>query len=175
MAPRLQKWFREDQAEKRKYLRLAAVVPVKFQIVSVPVKFQIMSEDYSQTVSGPFDGFIKNVGRGGLCVESKPLKMEKVHDFVSEKTRLKLMVNLPDVGPIEGYGIVRWIQRRKDPLKDKFRFGVAYEDFPEAHRDRLIKYTLRSWKKRVVKNFVLIILAATVLTLSILVLYIIKG
>lgn len=175
MVSLLQKWFREGQAEKRKYLRLAAAVPVKFQIVSIPVKFQIMSGDYSQTISGPFDGFIKNVGRGGLCVESKPLKIEKVHDFVPEKTRLKLMVSLPDLGPIEGCGIVRWIQKHKNPLKDKFRFGVVYEDFPEAHRDRLIKYALRSWKKRAVKNFILIILAVTVLTLSILVLYLIKG
>lgn len=152
-----------DYPEKRKYLRLDA---------NIKLTFQIMNQDCAETPSGPFEGSTRNVGRGGICVHSKPLKIVKAAEFAPDITKIKLTLTLPGAYTVEGSGIVRWIQSGENISRHGFYFGVCYENFDEPQRDRLVKYALYSWRKRRIRIFILTFAAAAVSILSALAWYI---
>ena len=152
-----------DYPEKRKYLRLDT---------NIKLTFQIMNQDCTETLSGPFEGSTRNVGRGGICVHSKPLKILDGAEFAPDITKVKLTITLPGAYTVEGCAAVIWIQPSKDILKHGFYFGVCYKNFDEPQRDRLVKYALYSWRKRQIKIFLLTFAAATVSILSILAWYV---
>lgn len=88
--------------DKRKYVRLNTVFPVEFNIVN----------DSKETVSPLVQGFTRNVGRGGMCIEVKVEKDKDSVNLIPEKTKVKLIINIPSSSfATDSYATVRWVKK----------------------------------------------------------------
>ncbi len=114
-------------AERRKFVRLTYVLPVEFYLVS---------PDHQKRLTGLLQGFTRNVGKGGLCLEVNNLEERRVIMALSGQAELLLYINLPfNQSPVETYGRVTWF-KKLDSYPHKFRLGISYLniDLPEVSR-----------------------------------------
>jgi c-di-GMP-binding flagellar brake protein YcgR len=135
--------------DKRKYVRLNTVFPVEFNIVN----------DNKETVSPLVQGFTRNVGRGGMCIEVKVEKDKDSVNFIPEKTKVKLIINIPSNSfATDSYATVRWVKKIPEYILDTYIFGVEYDEI-ETDNQRMIERHVR-WihmRPKVISAFVLIL------------------
>ncbi|MEA3369411.1 MAG: hypothetical protein U9Q24_03560 [Candidatus Ratteibacteria bacterium] len=114
-------------AERRKFVRLTYVLPVEFYMVS---------PDHQKRLTGLIQGFTRNVGKGGLCLEVNNLEERRALRALSGQAELLLYINLPfNQSPVETFGRVAWF-KKLDSYPHKFLLGVSYlnSDLPEVSR-----------------------------------------
>ena len=84
--------------DKRKYLRLKTVFPIEFNTV----------DKDKEPLSAVIQGFTRNIGKGGMCIEAKLEKDKKLFDVIAGKTMLRLIINIPTSAfATDSYAIVR--------------------------------------------------------------------
>ena len=148
-----------EKIEKRKYIRLDTVFPIEFQLVS--------KED-RRPLSELYEGFTRNVGRGGMGIFAKTLKQkdEEFFNFVPRETKLKVIINIPlDKEPIESLATVEWIEKQPGPIVDTYLFGISYDFINEVEYEKIISYV--KWlhlRPKVISAIIVLLVIAFVLS-----------
>ena len=141
-------------AERRRYVRLKTIFPVEFQFIDA---------DKNPT-SYIFQGFTRNVGKGGMCIEARTQKGRDIFKFVPGGTKLKLLINIPsNMLAIRSYATVRWVDKDSESALDTYRFGVEYDEI-ESDDQKMIEQHV-SWlhrRPRVLFAFFILLLIITI-------------
>ncbi len=127
--------------EKRKYIRLNTIFPVEFQVID--------RED-RKPLSDIYEGFTRNVGKGGMGIFVKTKKEANIFNFVPHETKLRVIINIPlDKEPIESFATVEWIEKQSDPILDTYYFGISYDFINELEYEKIESYVrwlrLKPW------------------------------
>lgn len=136
--------FNKTEKEQRKYLRLDTVFPVEFQFI----------DENRNPTSSIFQGFTRNVGRGGMSIEVKSEKNRDVFKFIPDETRLGLIINIPSSAlATKSYAVVRWSKKISEYILDTHIFGVEYEEIEPANKSMIERHV--TWISRKSKFFLL--------------------
>jgi len=115
--------------DKRKYVRLNSMFPVEFQII-----------DEAKNPKTPLlQGFTRNVGKGGMCIEIKSEKDKIPFDSIPGETKAKVIINIPSSQlATETYATVRWSKKISEYALDTHIFGIQYDEI-ESDNQRMIE------------------------------------
>jgi c-di-GMP-binding flagellar brake protein YcgR len=149
---------KNPKKDNRKYVRLDMIFPVEFNVVDKDRK----------PVSAIMQGFTRNVGKGGMCIESKFEKNKKFFDIVPGKTVLKLVINIPSSSfATDSYAVVKWVKKVSEYIFDTYMFGVEYEEIDTDNQKMIERHVL--WLHR--KPKVLLIFFVALLIFAVLLTY----
>ncbi len=146
-------------AERRKFVRLTYVLPIEFYLVS---------PDHQKRLTGLIQGFTRNVGKGGLCLEVNNLEEHRVIMALSGQAEFLLYINLPfNQSPIETYGRVTWF-KKLDSYPHKFLMGISYlnTDLPEVNRPVRFAKAVRCFHRAIAGFIIFLFLGLTCLSFS---------
>jgi len=150
--------MKQRKNNSRKYLRLNTVFPVEFNAVDQDKK----------PISAVTQGFTRNVGKGGMCIEAKFEKNKEPLAIVSGKTVLRLVINIPSSSfATNSYAVVRWVKKVSEYIFDTYIFGVEYNEIDTDNQKMIERHVL--WLYR--KPKVLFILFLTALIFAVLITY----
>ena len=120
-----------NYADKRRYVRLGTIFPVEFQLV----------DKERNPVSYIFQGFTRNVGKGGMCVEAKAERGRQVFEFIPGVTKIKAIINIPaNTFAVKAYATVRWVKKISEPVLDTYLFGIEYDEIESDSQKRIERY-----------------------------------
>lgn len=149
--------MKKELAEKRRYIRLNTVFPIEFQFV----------DEKKEPSSYIFQGFTRNVGKGGICIEAKTEKGRNIFNLLPNKTKVKLIINIPSSAfATKSYATVRWSEKISEYMLDTHIFGVEYDEIESDNQKMIERYVLWLHRKPriLLAIFILSIIAAVVLT-----------
>ncbi len=129
---------RTQKREQRKYPRMHQAFLVKFQPL----------DENGRPWGNIFQGFTKNVAKGGMLIESRVDKKQKPLKFTANKSKLKLLISIPpDSVPIDSTATVRWSTKVSEPAFDTCFFGVEYDQIGNAQQRMMQRYINRLRRK----------------------------
>ena len=122
--------------ERRKYLRLDTVFPVRFRLESSDGK----------TVLSPWlQGFTGDVGKGGICLSVNNLKADNLKE-ISSGCRIALEVDLPVFArPIKAYAASTWA-KELSVEEGKYLIGLRYLFIDPGQNNKIMRY---AWGKKI--------------------------
>ena len=150
-----------DREEKRHYIRLNTVFPIEFQLVS--------KEDRNP-ISELYEGFTRDIGKGGMGISAKVLKDRdrEFFNFIPHETKLKVIINIPlDKESIESFATIEWIEKQPGPIIDTYFFGISYDFINELEYEKIVSYV--NWlrlRPKLAIALIILLLAAFVFSLS---------
>ena len=104
--------------ERRKFVRLKAIVEVKYVVIGKPGQMKVFS---------------KNVSAGGLCI--------LMEERLDKDTPLQLHIKIPDLKePIRALGRVVWQQESDQP--GKLNTGVEFVGISDFDRFNINRYVM---------------------------------
>ncbi len=120
------------EVEKRQYVRMSTVFPVELQV---------FSSAGERKPSRLLQGFTRDIGSGGLCIELKSFELETEDLLHLPNAHLKLTIN-PVFSPTPIYASARiaWLKKEEGLLPAKFLIGAAYTEIDERSRMRILNY-----------------------------------
>jgi c-di-GMP-binding flagellar brake protein YcgR len=144
--------------KNRKYLRLNSIFPVEFNVVN----------QEKTPVSAVMQGFTRDVGKGGMCIEVKFEKNRDAFEIHPGKTILRLVINIPsNILATDSYAVVKWVEKESEYIFDTYIFGVEYQEIDTDNQRMIERHVL--WLYR--KPRVLFVLFLTALLISVLFTY----
>ena len=150
--------MKQEKDNNRKYLRFNTVFPVEFNTVDKDKK----------PVSALMQGFTRNIGKGGMCIEAKFEKNKEPLDISPGKTMLRLVINIPSSAfATDSYAVVRWVKKVSERIFDSYILGVEYDEIDIDNQKMIERHVL--WLYR--KPKVLFILFLTALIFAVLFTY----
>jgi c-di-GMP-binding flagellar brake protein YcgR len=149
--------MKRSEDSNRQYIRLNTVFPVEFHTV----------DDIKNPTSSMLQGFTRDVGKGGMCIEVKSMKGEVPFNIVPGTTKVKLFINIPsDTFPTECYAIVRWVKKISEYVFDTYSFGCNYDEIEPDNQKMIERHVVWLQKKpKIVFIFTMVILAIAILLL----------
>ena len=137
--------------ERRRYVRLETVFPVEFRIIS---------RETGEDISGLQQGFTRNIGRGGMCLEVNEVEDGLAKKIHSPDSDLMVYINMPHKEqPITARARIRWDKKITDNYPNKYLFGIEYVEIDDLTRKLILGYARQ--RRRRPK-----IIAATILFLA---------
>ena len=120
------------EVEKRQYVRMGTVFPVELQV---------FSNAGGQKSSRLLQGFTRDIGSGGMCIELKSFELETEELLRLPNAYLKLTIN-PVFSPTPIYASARiaWLKKEENVLPVKFLIGASYTEIDERSRVRILNY-----------------------------------
>ena len=127
-----------QKREQRKYPRTHQAFLVKFQPL----------DENDKPWGGIFQGFTKNIAKGGMLIESRIDKKQEPLKFTPNKSKLRLLISIPPNSvPIDSTATVRWSTKVSEPAFDTCFFGVEYDQIDNAQQRMIQRYINRLRKK----------------------------
>jgi len=125
-----------DKKEKRKYIRLDTVFPVEFRLVN-PTG-EVFLTDWLQ-------GFTRNIGRGGICLEINKIHPEFIKFLETKQAKLVLKIDMPvRKNPVNAVAHTVWIKTdAENPVKHIM--GLNYEEIDPRSNKAVFYY---AWTKK---------------------------
>lgn len=141
--------------QEREYMRLEFAFPVEFQKEEEPKEHEFNIHQ----------GFTKNISKSGMCIETLTVRGKKLEDLIPNKTKLKLIMNIPSEAQATiARATVRWVRKTEDMAVDRYYIGVSYDDIAEPDLEKIIRYVL--WFRRKPDIFAISIIVALVLIVA---------
>lgn len=144
-----------EYSERRQYVRLN---------VTFPVEFQFLDPETGGSVSDIKQGFTRNVGKGGICLEVNNIE-EDFEDVLKEKkAKLDLHIHIP-LGYRETRSIatIAWYSKIKSGYPNKFLIGLSFLEIDPKDRDRIYFHARRI---SITPKFISVLVICLVLGLS---------
>ena len=117
--------------QSRKYIRLDSVFPVEFQVVGL---------DGESQLSEWLQGFTRNVGKGGLCLEVNRLPQELIPLLNGRQVKLCLKIEMPAVNrPVSALASIVWV-KEPDGNVSKYSLGLSYETIDRRQNAQIMFY-----------------------------------
>ena len=151
---------KQEKAEqdRRRYARLKTVFPVEFQYI----------DDKKEPTSYIFQGFTRNVSKGGMCIDVKSQKDREGFNFIAGQTKLKLVINIPTSElATRAFATVRWSRKISEQFLDTYMFGVEYDEIDPAKQKMIERHVF--WLDK--KPLFIGLIFAVVLVLAVLLTY----
>lgn len=125
------------KSERRKYIRLDTVFPVRFRLLGLG------SAEY---LSDCLQGFTSNVGKGGICLEAFNLNDDLVQKLKDKSAKLDLKLEMPLARrTISAIATVAWV-KQADPIEKKYLVGLIYEQIDSQQNNWFMRY---AWSKKI--------------------------
>jgi len=125
--------MKEKGTEKRRYLRLNTVFPVEFQVVN----------SRKEPQSDLLQGFTRNVGKGGMCIETRCEKNKEAVKLKPGETKLKLLINIPSNAVVtDSYATVKWVKKISEYILDTYIFGIQYDEIESDNQKMIEQHVL---------------------------------
>ena len=137
--------------EQRKYIRLAAVFPVEFQF---------LDQATGEAIGELKQGFTRDVGKGGICLEVNNLE-ERFEEIVSEqKAKLDLNLNIPlNHKGTKAIASIAWYKKIKKDHPNKYLIGLSFLEIDGKARKKIYFHARRiSLTPKVVSILVLFLI-----------------
>ncbi len=125
-----------------------------------PVEFELASENGLRSRVILLQGFTRDVGEGGMCIELKSFGRETERRLQVPDITLDLTINPSfSVSPIHARAKIIWLKKQENPLPVKYQLGVEYIRIDANSRKRLIDHARRMlWVPRIVFLFGLVLI-----------------
>ena len=122
--------MKTKSAEKRGYLRLNSVFPVKYQLIKAPRGESVWHQ-----------GFTGNVSNGGICLEFSDVDREILVLLNSpQEVQLNLKINIPVFGhPVSVRARVSWFKQEQDKF-GHYAVGLRYDHIAEKDRQKIMRF-----------------------------------
>lgn len=142
--------MKKTSENRRHYIRLGAIFPIEFQLVN----------EKKEVASSIIQGFTRNVGKGGMCLEVKAEKGKIPFELTPEKTRLKLTINIPSSAfATDSYATVRWSKKISEYILDTYIFGIEYDEIESDNQKMIERHVLWLHRRpKVILLFFLVLL-----------------
>jgi F0F1-type ATP synthase assembly protein I len=117
--------------EQRHYIRLDSVVPVVFRLVS---------SDGKSFLSDWVQGFTRNIGKGGICLEVNHLNTGLDELVKNRGVKFSLKIEIPVITePVTAMARVSWVN---DALEGRTKYivGLHYETIDPRYNNKIVCY-----------------------------------
>jgi c-di-GMP-binding flagellar brake protein YcgR len=140
----------KSKQNRRNYVRLDAIFPVEFQPVN----------DKKEPKSPMLQGFTRNIGKGGMCIEVKSEKGKIPFEIIPELTKLKLTINIPSSAlATDSYATVKWSKKISEYVLDSYIFGIEYDEIESDNQKMIERHVLWLHRRpKVILLFFLVLL-----------------
>lgn len=129
---KLESTDRNEQIERRQYIRLNVVFPVEFQFID---------RETSGSISEIKQGFTRNIGKGGICLEVNNIEEGFEQLLKEERLRLDLRLHIPlSSAETKAIAKVAWYQKLKSGYPNKYLIGLSFLQIVPKDRDRIYFY-----------------------------------
>lgn len=146
---------RSENIERRRYIRLNVVFPVEFQF---------LDPETGGSISEIKQGFTRDVGKGGICLEVNNVEegFEKILEKKKAKLDLRLHIPLPH-RETKAIGDVAWHKKIKSGYPNKYIIGLSFSQIDPKDRSRIYFHARRvSLTPRIVSVLMLSLLVGLV-------------
>jgi len=129
------KSINEENTDQRQYIRLKVIFPVEFQFLDPETGGSIC--DIKQ-------GFTRDVGKGGICLEVNNIE-EGFEDILkAQKAKLDLRLHIP-LGDRETKAIatIAWYKKIKSGYPNKYIIGLSFIDIDPREHSRIYFHARR--------------------------------
>ncbi|MBI2095684.1 MAG: PilZ domain-containing protein [Candidatus Omnitrophica bacterium] len=126
-----------------------------------PVELEFFSPAGEKLSSSLLQGFTRDVGEGGLCVELKSFG-RSTEGLFSFGNALELVINPTFLsGPVRAGGKIAWVRKEDSPHPPHYTLGVAYTRIDPAANRKIIRFAKRLvWVPRLAAAAGVVLLAA---------------
>ena len=127
--------MKSKNIEQRKYIRLDAVFPVEFQF---------LDQATGEAVGELKQGFTRDVGKGGICLEVNNLE-EKFEEIIAEqKAKLDLNLNIPlSHKGTKAIASIAWYKKIKKDHPNKYLIGLSFLEIDAKARKKIYFHARR--------------------------------
>ncbi len=141
--------------ERRRYIRLDAAFPVECQLI----------DEKNEPKSPILQGFTRNIGKGGMCIEIKSEKGKVPFELEPNKTKFKLIINIPSsVLATDSYATLRWSKKISEYVLDTYLFGVEYDEIESDNQKMIERHVLWAHRKpKIIFAFFFVLLVFSIL------------
>ena len=122
--------------ERRKYIRLNVIFPVEFQFID---------PETSGSVSEIKQGFTRDVGKGGICIEVNNLE-EGLEQVVKEgKVKVDVRLHIP-LSALETKAVAKiaWYEKIKSGYPNKYLIGLSFLQIDSRDSNRIYFHATRA-------------------------------
>jgi len=121
--------------ERRKYIRLNVVFPVEFQFID---------PETSGSISEIKQGFTRDVGKGGICLEVNNLEEGLEQTLKEQRAKLDLRLHIPLTTPeTKAIAKIAWFQKIKPGYPNKYLIGLSFLQIDQRDRQRIYFHAKR--------------------------------
>lgn len=124
-----------DHADRRRYIRLNVVFPVEFQF---------LDPDTGGSICDIKQGFTRDVGKGGICLEVNNIE-EGFEDILkARKAKLDLRLHIPlNQRETKAVAAISWYKKIKSGYPNKYVIGLSFIDIDPRERNRIYLHAKR--------------------------------
>ncbi|MFA5389244.1 MAG: hypothetical protein WC312_05765 [Candidatus Omnitrophota bacterium] len=125
----------QESVEHRKYIRLNVIFPVEFQFID---------PETSGSISEIKQGFTRDVGKGGICLEVNNLE-ENLEQVLKEgRARLDIRLHVPLARPeTKAIAKVAWYEKVKSGYPNKYLIGLSFLQIDPKDSKRIYFHATR--------------------------------
>ena len=120
-------------SNRRKFIRLVKTIPIKFTIVQREGEKKLPLKEY--------EAIGKNIGEGGMFIETTAFEEEFLSELRSRQYRMNLTISLPEQNTeIKTLAQVVWVKKEEKPLERRYGVGMKFVEMPSYEKNRLSSY-----------------------------------
>jgi len=124
-----------EHVEGRRYLRLNA---------AFPVEFQFLSPETGAPISDIKQGFTRDIGKGGICLEVNNIEEGFEEALREKKARLDLHLHIPlSHRETKAVANVAWYKKIKSGYPNKYIIGLSFIQIDPKERTRVYFHARR--------------------------------
>ncbi|NQV04072.1 MAG: PilZ domain-containing protein, partial [Candidatus Omnitrophica bacterium] len=142
-----------QHAEHRRYIRLNAVFPVEFQL---------LDPETGGSISGIKQGFTRDVGKGGVCLEVNNVDEGFEELLKQKKPRLDLRLHIPlSSRETKAVAAIAWYKKVKAGYPNKYLIGLSFLQIDPKESRRIYFHARRiSLAPKIVSVLILVLIAS---------------
>ncbi|MFA4990955.1 MAG: PilZ domain-containing protein [Candidatus Omnitrophota bacterium] len=146
------------QSDRRNYIRLNAVFPVEFQFID---------PETSGSISDVKQGFTRNIGKGGICLEANDLRDDLEQFLKDPGARLDVRMHIP-LSRMETKAVAKiaWHQKVGATYPNKYLIGLSFVDIDPKDRNRIYLHARKTVFAPVFFGALFLVIAAGLLYFS---------
>ena len=124
-----------ESIEHRKYIRLNVVFPVEFQFID---------PETSGSISEIKQGFTRDVGKGGICLEVNNLEEGLEQSLIEGRAKLDLRLHVPLSRPeTKAIAKIAWHDKIKSGYPNKYLIGLSFLQIDPKDSKRIYFHATR--------------------------------
>jgi len=141
--------------ERRQYIRLDVVFPVEFQFLDPETR---------GSVSDIKQGFTRDIGKGGLCLEVNNIEDDFEGILKAKNVHLDLRIHIPlSHRETKAIASIAWYKKVKSGYPNKYLIGLSFIDIDKRESSRIYFHARRmSLTPKIVPVIILFLIAGLV-------------
>ena len=144
-----------SHTERRQYIRLD---------VAFPVEFQFLDPETGGSISDIKQGFTRDIGKGGVCLEVNNSEEAFEDTLKAKKAHLDLRIHIPlSHRETKAIASIAWYKKVKSGYPNKYLIGLSFIDIDKRESSRIYFHARRmSLTPKIVTIIILFLIAGLV-------------